>query len=148
MKKFWKTIFALTLGLSLVACSSSTSSTTTVETTTPAATQEAEGEAEEASTVGVYAINNTTGETVTELYVYPVGASDKGENHAGDGLAVDGSVEVTFEAESADTVLVLEFTTESGYNASFETLAIEEATINLLASVDVESGATPIEFGY
>ena len=95
-------------------------------------------------TVGVYTIHNTTGELVSELYVYETGAEEKGENLAGEGLNDTEKVEATYEG-TTDTVLTLEFTTESGFQGTFETLYIEEVNINLLAA-DAMTGATPIQF--
>ena len=95
-------------------------------------------------TVGVYTIHNTTGELVSELYVYETGAEEKGENLAGEGLNDTEKVEATYEG-TTDTVLTLEFTTESGFQGIFETLYIEEVNINLLAA-DAMTGATPIQF--
>ena len=95
-------------------------------------------------TTGVYTIHNTTGELVSELYVYETGAEEKGENLAGEGLNDTEKVEVTYEG-TTDTVLTLEFTTESGFQGTFETLYIEEVNINLLAA-DAMTGATPIQF--
>lgn len=95
-------------------------------------------------TVGVYTIHNTTGELVSELYVYETGAEEKGENLAGEGLNDTEKVEATYEG-TTDTVLTLEFTTESGFQGKFETLYIEEVNINLLAA-DAMTGATPIQF--
>ncbi len=97
----------------------------------------------------VYNVVNTTGETVTELYLYEAGSEDKGENKAADGLAADASVVLT-ETEAADVasskVYVLEFTTESGATQKFERVNFEEANVELL-SVDAAAGATPIVFG-
>ncbi len=95
-------------------------------------------------TVGVYTIHNTTGELVSELYVYETGAEEKGENLAGEGLNDTEKVEATYEG-TTDTVLTLEFTTESGFQGTFENLYIEEVNINLLAA-DAMTGATPIQF--
>ena len=95
-------------------------------------------------TTGVYTIRNTTGELVSELYVYETGAEEKGENLAGEGLNDTEKVEATYEG-TTDTVLTLEFTTESGFHGTFETLYIEEVNINLLAA-DAMTGATPIQF--
>ena len=95
-------------------------------------------------TPGVYTIHNTTGELVSELYVYETGAEEKGENLAGEGLNDTEKVEATYEG-TTDTVLTLEFTTESGFHGTFETLYIEEVNINLLAA-DAMTGATPIQF--
>ena len=95
-------------------------------------------------TAGLYTIRNTTGELVSELYVYETGAEEKGENLAGEGLNDTEKVETTYEG-TTDTVLTLEFTTESGFQGTFETLYIEEVNINLLAA-DAMTGATPIQF--
>ena len=95
-------------------------------------------------TAGLYTIHNTTGELVSELYVYETGAEEKGENLAGEGLNDTEKVEATYKG-TKDTVLTLEFTTESGFHGTFETLYIEEVNINLLAA-DAMTGATPIQF--
>lgn len=93
---------------------------------------------------GRYTFVNSTGAVVTELYVYPAGQDDKGENLAGSGMAPDASFEFTYEG-AVDTTLVVEFTTETEAAKTFETLHIETATIRLL-SVDGMTGATPISF--
>lgn len=91
--------------------------------------------------VGEYTIYNGTGANVTELYLYPVDAEDKGANLA-EGLE-DGAV-LTYEAP-VNTVLVLEFVTDNGFNGCFNTLSIETAPITLL-SADTMTGATNISF--
>lgn len=104
---------------------------------------------EEPEMTATYNVVNTTGETVTELYLYDANSEDKGENYAKDGLAADASVVLTDKAAAAeveDITYVLEFTTESGATQKFETLHFEEANIELL-SVDAAAGATPIVFG-
>ncbi|MDO4492321.1 MAG: hypothetical protein Q4C53_00385 [Clostridia bacterium] len=93
--------------------------------------------------VGTYTVYNVTGEKVTELYLHVVGA-DKGENLAAEGLRNGKKTVLTFEAEK-DATLALEFVTEGGRSAAFETLHIEEAPVALLA-VDAMTGATPIAF--
>ena len=115
---------------------------TTDEVTAGETAEGAEAEVEAAT--GVYTIHNTTGEPVSELYVYETGAEEKGENLAGEGLNDTEKVEATYEG-TTDTVLTLEFTTESGFQGTFETLYIEEVNINLLAA-DAMTGATPIQF--
>lgn len=118
----------------------------TVDTTeeTVDTTDEAVVDTTDEVTAGLYTIHNTTGELVSELYVYETGAEEKGENLAGEGLNDTEKVEVTYEG-TTDTVLTLEFTTESGFQGTFETLYIEEVNINLLAA-DAMTGATPIQF--
>ena len=91
-------------------------------------------------------VYNTTGENVTELYLYAAGSEDKGENLAADGLADGDSVVLTLPEDADKSAeYVLEFTTESGDTQSFDTLSYEVAPISLL-SVDAAAGATPISF--
>ena len=91
-------------------------------------------------------VYNTTGENVTELYLYVAGSEDKGENLAADGLADGDSVVLTLPEDADKSAeYVLEFTTESGDTQSFDTLSYEVAPISLL-SVDAAAGATPIAF--
>ena len=91
-------------------------------------------------------VYNTTGENVTELYLYVVGSEDKGENLAADGLADGDSVVLTLPEDADKSAeYVLEFTTEDGNTQSFDTLSYEVAPISLL-SVDAAAGATPISF--
>ena len=91
-------------------------------------------------------VYNTTGENVTDLYLYVAGSEDKGENLAADGLADGDSVVLTLPEDADKSAeYVLEFTTESGTTQSFDTLSYEVAPISLL-SVDAAAGATPISF--
>ena len=92
---------------------------------------------------------NTTGSTVTELYLYDAGSDEKGDNLAGEnGLADGENIVITRDVEAdkqSDVTYILEFTTEDGQTQSFETLHYEVASISLL-SVDAAAGATPIAF--
>ena len=91
-------------------------------------------------------VYNTTGENVTELYLYVAGSEDKSENLAADGLADGDSVVLTLPEDADKSAeYVLEFTTEGGDTQSFDTLGYEVAPISLL-SVDAAAGATPISF--
>ena len=91
-------------------------------------------------------VYNTTGENVTDLYLYVAGSEDKGENLAADGLADGDSVVLTLPEDADKSAeYVLEFTTEGGDTQSFDTLGYEVAPISLL-SVDAAAGATPISF--
>ena len=91
-------------------------------------------------------VYNTTGENVTDLYLYAAGSEDKGENLAADGLADGDSVVLTLPEDADKSAeYVLEFTTEGGDTQSFDTLGYEVAPISLL-SVDAAAGATPISF--
>ena len=142
---------AAALAVGMTACGGSASSTassaaaSSVAASSEAASSEAassEAEAEPAE----YTVYNTTGENVTELYLYEAGSEDKGENLAADGLADGDSVVLTLPEDAAqDGSYVLEFTTESGATQSFETLHYEVTPISLL-SVDAAAGATPIAF--
>ena len=110
---------------------------TTVETTTAPEMQQAE-----------YTVYNTTGAKLTELYLYAVDASDKGENLAENGIADGESIVITREAtaeEAGSITYILEFTAEGMDTQKFETLHFEVVSISL-KSVDAAAGATPIAF--
>lgn len=110
---------------------------TTVETTAAPEMQQAE-----------YTVYNTTGAKLTELYLYAVDASDKGENLAADGIADGESIVITREAtaeEAGSITYILEFTAEGMDTQKFETLHFEVVSISL-KSVDAAAGATPIAF--
>ena len=146
---------ALALAVGMTACGSSASSTAASSTAassvaSSAASSEAASSAassEAAAEPAEYTVYNTTGENVTELYLYAVGAESKGENLAGENGLADGENVVLTLPEDADqsAKYVLEFTTEDGATQSFETLGYEVAPISLL-SVDAAAGATPIAF--
>lgn len=110
---------------------------TTVETTTAPEMQQAE-----------YTVYNTTGAKLTELYLYAVDASDKGENLAENGISDGKSIVITREAtaeEAGSITYILEFTAEGMDTQKFETLHFEVVSISL-KSVDAAAGATPIAF--
>ena len=139
---------ALALAVGMTACGSSSSSTAASSTASSVASSVA-ASSEAASSEAVvepaeYTVYNTTGSTVSELYLYVAGSEDKGENLAGEGLA-DGENVVLTLPEDADqsAKYVLEFTTEDGTTQSFDTLSYEVAPISLL-SADAAAGATPI----
>ncbi len=160
-KTYAAVIAAVVLGASITACGSKASTAASTAATT-AATEAATEAAAEASTEAAaaatteltgpqdaeYTVYNSTGEKVTELYLYENGSSDKGENYAKDGLA-DGASVVIDRTEDASVIktisYTLEYTTESGRNASFTTLHFETVPINLLAE-DAMTGATPLQF--
>ena len=142
---------ALALAVGMTACGSSSSSTASSVASSAAASSEAasseaaSSEAEAAT--AEYTVYNTTGENVTELYLYEAGSEDKGDNLAGEnGLADGENVVITRDEDAdkqADMTYVLEFTTEDGQTQSFETLHYETTPISL-KSVDAAAGATPI----
>ena len=144
---------ALALAVGMTACGGSASSTTASSAASSVASSAAassEAASSEAASSEVepaeYTVYNTTGENVTELYLYAVGSEDKGENLAADGLADGDSVVLTLPEDADKSAeYVLEFTTESGDTQSFDTLSYEVAPISLL-SVDAAAGATPISF--
>ena len=144
---------ALALAVGMTACGGSASSTTASSVASSAASSAAassEAASSEAASSEVesaeYTVYNTTGENVTELYLYAAGSEDKGENLAADGLADGDSVVLTLPEDADKSAeYVLEFTTEGGDTQSFDTLGYEVAPISLL-SVDAAAGATPISF--
>ena len=141
---------ALALAVGMTACGSSSSSTAASSTASYVASSVAASSEAASSEAAVepaeYTVYNTTGSTVSELYLYVAGSEDKGENLAGEGLA-DGENVVLTLPEDADqsAKYVLEFTTEDGTTQSFDTLSYEVAPISLL-SADAAAGATPIAF--
>ena len=146
---------AAALAVGMTACGSSASSTAASSSVaSSAASSEAassEAAASEAAepTTAEYTVYNTTGSTVTELYLYDAGSDEKGDNLAGEnGLADGENIVITRDVEAdkqSDVTYILEFTTEDGQTQSFETLHYEVAPISLL-SVDAAEGATPIAF--
>ena len=140
---------AMALAVGMTACGSSSSSTaaSSVASSAAASSEAASGEAEAAT--AEYTVYNTTGENVTELYLYEAGSEDKGDNLAGEnGLADGENIVITRDEDAdkqADLTYVLEFTTEDGQTQSFETLHYETTPISL-KSVDAAAGATPIAF--
>ena len=141
---------ALALAVGMTACGSSSSSTAASSTASSVASSVAASSEAASSEAAVepaeYTVYNTTGSTVSELYLYVAGSEDKGENLAGEGLA-DGENVVLTLPEDADqsAKYVLEFTTEDGSTQSFEILHYETTPISL-KSVDAAAGATPIAF--
>ena len=146
---------AAALAVGMTACGSSASSTaasssvaSSAAASSEAASSEAASSEAEAATAE-YTVYNTTGENVTELYLYEAGSEDKGDNLAGEnGLADGENVVITRDEDAdkqADMTYVLEFTTEDGQTQSFETLHYETTPISL-KSVDAAAGATPIAF--
>ena len=146
------TALALAVGMTACGSSSSTAASSSVASSAAASSEAASSEAASSEaaepTTAEYTVYNTTGSKVTDLYLYEVGAEDKGDNLAGDGLADGDSVVITRDVEAdkqADVTYVLEFTTEDGQTQAFETLHYETTPISL-KSVDAAAGATPIAF--
>ena len=141
---------ALALAVGMTACGGSASTAASSTASSAAASSEAASSEVVSSeaTSAEYTVYNTTGSKVTDLYLYEVGAEDKGDNLAGEGLADGDSVVITRDVEAdkqADVTYVLEFTTEDGQTQAFETLHYETTPISL-KSVDAAAGATPIAF--
>mgnify|MGYP000042655629 CR=1 FL=1 len=143
----------LALAVALTACggsaSTAASSTASSEAASSVAASSEAASSEAAAESAEYTVYNTTGSTVSELYLYEAGSEDKGENLAGEaGLADGENVVITRDVEADkqdDMTYVLEFTTEDGSTQSFETLHYEITPISL-KSVDAAAGATPIAF--
>ena len=147
---------AAALAVGMTACGSSASSPAASSSVASSAAASSEAASSEAAsseaaepTTAEYTVYNTTGSTVSELYLYEAGSEDKGENLAGEaGLADGENVVITRDVEAdkqGDMTYVLEFTTEDGSTQSFETLHYETTPISL-KSVDAAAGATPIAF--
>ena len=127
---------ALALAVGMTACGGSASSTTASSVASSAAASSEAASSEAASSEAAsseaevepaeYTVYNTTGENVTELYLYVAGSEDKGENLAADGLADGDSVVLTLPEDADKSAeYVLEFTTEGGDTQSFDTLSYE-----------------------
>ena len=147
---------ALALAIGMTACGSSSSTASSaassVAASSVASSVAASSEAassEAAVEPAEYTVYNTTGSTVTELYLYDAGSEEKGDNLASEnGLADGESIVITRDEDAdkqSDVNYVLEFTTEDGETQSFETLHYETTPISL-KNVDVAAGATPIAF--
>lgn len=145
---------AAALAVGMTACGSSASSTAASSSVASSAAASSEAASSEAASSEAeaesaeYTLYNTTGSTITELYLYDAGSDEKGDNLAGDGLADGESIIVTRDEDAdkqSDVNYILEFTTEDGETQSFETLHYETTPISLL-SVDASAGATPIAF--
>ena len=138
----------LALAVALTACGGSASTAASSTASSEAASSVA-ASSEAAAESAEYTVYNTTGSTVSELYLYEAGSEDKGGNLAGEaGLADGENVVITRDVEADkqdDVVYVLEFTTEDGNTQSFDTLHYEVAPISL-KSVDAAAGATAIAF--
>ena len=88
----------LALAVALTACggSASTAASSTASSeaaSSVAASSEAassEAASSEAAESAEYTVYNTTGSTVSELYLYEAGSEDKGENLAGEAGLADG----------------------------------------------------------
>ena len=149
---------ALALAVGMTACGGAASTAASSTASSAAASSEAASSevassevasSEAEATSAEYTVYNTTGSTVTELYLYDAGSDEKGDNLAGEnGLADGENIVITRDVEAdkqSDVTYILEFTTEDGQTQSFETLHYEVAPISLL-SVDAAAGATPIAF--
>ena len=146
---------AAALAVGMTACGSSASSTAASSSVASSAASSEAASSEAASseaaepTTAEYTVYNTTGSTVTELYLYDAGSDEKGDNLAGEnGLADSENIVITRDVEAdkqSDVTYILEFTTEDGQTQSFETLHYEVVPISLL-NVDAAAGATPIAF--
>ena len=151
MKKFLALVLAAAL---LAGCSAPAEPKPTQEPSTPTPeTENKETEKKEVATSGKYVVVNTTGEAITELYIYKTGSEEKGKNYAEGGLADGESVTIEVqvdEAEAEGYAQTLEFVNESGQvENGFQTLHLEEATLNLLAEgADAYTAATQFQFGH
>ena len=151
-KKICALLLAAAVMLTVTACGEKPAEPTTEAATeaTTEVTTEATTEVTAAAEpqTAEYTIYNTTGDEVTELYLYLVGSEDKGENLAGEGLEDGASVVVTRNAASEEEAKAMTFVLEwvsGGQTQTFETLHFEVVPLSL-KSVDAASGATPVAF--
>ena len=105
---------------------------------------------EDAVQIGVYYIDNQTGDVVTFLSIADnvTGESESMTYPAEEGIEHGGSAVMSFAIpakEDGSHRLTFSFKTAGGYEASFTTLSIEEVGITLMAA-DALTGATPIAF--
>ena len=126
---------ALALAVGMTACGSSASSTAASSSVASSAAASSEAASSEAEAVSAeYTVYNTTGSTVTELYLYDAGSEEKGDNLAGEnGLADGENIVITRDVEAdkqSDVTYILEFTTEDGQTQAFETLHYETTPIS------------------
>ena len=93
----------LALAVALTACGGSASTAASSTASSAAASSVAassEAASSEAAESAEYTVYNTTGSTVSELYLYEAGSEDKGENLAGEaGLADGENVVITRDVE-------------------------------------------------
>ena len=149
---------ALALAVGMTACGGSASSTTASSVASSAAASSEAASSEAASSEAAsseaevesaeYTVYNTTGENVTELYLYVAGSEDKGALKMLTRNIASEYGEYNIQCNGMGpgyAEYVLEFTTEGGDTQSFDTLSYEVAPISLL-SVDAAAGATPISF--
>ena len=100
-----------------------------------------------------YTLCNNMDETITQLYVYPTGSAERGENLAGDGLESGETVRVTVTGymlhTENETLYTIEYATEKKFYGH-RTLHVEDllfdTPINLIGT-DGVSGATFVSFG-
>ena len=99
---------AAALAVGMTACGSSASSTAASSSVASSAAASSEAASSEAAaseaaepTTAEYTVYNTTGSTVTELYLYDAGSDEKGDNLAGEnGLADGENIVITRDVEA------------------------------------------------
>ena len=149
--KFTKVFAAAAIAAAMVGCATNEAPAEEAKATpTPEATEKAE-----VATEGKYTVTNKTGETVTDLYIYKTGESDKGKNYAEGGLKDGDSVDIDIkvsEEEAPEYVdgQTIEYKTESGrLEDGFKTLSLEEANFDLIAEdADGYTSATPFAWAF
>ncbi len=100
-----------------------------------------------------YTLRNTMEETITELYVYPTGSEDRGENLAGDGLEPGEPVRVTVTGYMLHTENETLFTIEYAAGKKLyghRSLHVEDLLFDTpiyLVGTDGTTSATFVSFG-
>lgn len=155
MKKLGLSLIVLLVLLSMAGCSKKEEELPVDEGTESGEVVEV-NEEEPEYVVSSYGVSNTTGEKVTELYLYKRDSESKGDNLVPEGLEQGENIlldeetlsflqPVPADGEESSDIFVLEFVTESGYAGSFTSLNRGVANFELL-SADAAAGATQIKF--
>lgn len=150
MKKFLTILLAVLMVLCLAGCAKEEEE----EATTDEETVE--------NVIGDYTVINDTGAQVDELYVYPVGSTDKGTNYAegglklfhytqfgtNSGIAGDAEKFASYSGPKSGTPhYVIEYVYGDDVVGKFENLSLEFAQIVLVdVENDIEAGATQVQW--
>lgn len=125
----------------------------TTEAIVPAPQEDTPETRGEVKATRTYTIENAMEETVTELYVYPSGSEERGENMAGDGLENGESVRATLTGymlhTENETLYTIEYVVGNKVYGH-RSVHVEDLLFDTpiyLVGVDGTSGATFVSFG-
>ncbi len=94
-------------------------------------------------------LTNQTGNTITELYLYPNDSEQKGHNYALDTIADTESITITFALDEEtfsqkDLTFTIAYVPLDGEMVTvYDKLLLSDADIYLKPAADIKSGATP-----